>query len=310
MERAFFELGEETFLLINSPLIVLSLVLNVFYAYCLILNKGKLKKLLYMLLGFLISCSIAFLILMFFTYGMLKNPENLTMTSVYWAVILCIVHSNLTGSTWLSFYFYTQIVPSQRTFLIWVKKNIRCFIYTGFLLDEFIIFLSSALDTTEAILETSRCVGTNNGTWTELREGHLNVASLIAFYLVKLHVLFCLCMMLVSDFSIVHYLHRHMKNVAQRDFSSQTTQGQMRAAVSGFLQGVFFLFYGMIYFIDSIINTLSGHYTMGPMACSTLTSLYISATTVNLGVGQTIFRQEAADIWKTITALCNIAVKV
>lgn len=38
----------------------------------------------------------------------------------------------------------------------------------------------------------------------------------------------------------------------------------------------------------------------------TVTSLYISGTTVSLGIGQVAFRQGAADLWKTLKALVGV----
>lgn len=305
MEREYIFLGEQAFLLINGPLIFLCLTANVFYAYCLIFpscNRFKLKQPLKMLLGFLVWCSITYLVHLSSTYGMLMEPESLEAFSVSWIVVECIVHSSMICSVWLSFYYYIQIVPSQRALLSWVKRNIRSFIYTAFLLDEIFIWLTGAMNTANIILHGF--TGTN-GTQTEPCKSEQDIINLVPFYIVKLRILCCLYIMTVSSFSTVQYLCRHIKSVAQGGFSTPGIQSQMRVAASGVFQGVLFFLYGTVYFIDSFTYRFCAQLYFGAWFSLTSTTLYISGTTVNLGIGQTAFRQRAADIWKALTALCG-----
>ncbi|XP_060908959.1 uncharacterized protein LOC132986521 [Labrus mixtus] len=95
----------------------------------------------------------------------------------------------MTCSVWLIFYYYIQIVPSQRACLIWIKRNIRSVIYVALL-----------------------CV----------------------------YMTICLCIMTVSSFSTVHYLQRHIRNMAQRSsgFSTEKIQSQMRVTITGCLDSL------------------------------------------------------------------------
>lgn len=308
MERRYLDLGEQAFLLINGPLVLLNLTANVFYAYCLIFppcHRYKLKQPLKMLLGFLVWSSIAFLVHLSFTYGALTEPKISEASAVSWMIVLCNVHSSITCSVWLTFYYYIQIAPSQRALLIWFKRNIRPSICTAFLLEKIFILFSGAMNAANVVLRTSRGFADNNGTQTEHCRDDLHITSLVTFYIVKLHILGCLSIMTVSNFSTVHYLHRHIKSVAQGGLFTPRIQSQLRVTISGVFQGVLFLLYGTFYFIDSFTYRFSSHFYLGAWVSLTFTSLYISGTTVNLGIGQTIFRQRAADVWKALTALCG-----
>lgn len=298
-------MGEQTFLLINSPLIFLNLSANVFYAYCLIFpscSRFKLKQPVKMLLGFLVWCSITYLVLLSSTYRLLMEPENFEAFYVSYMFVMNTVHSSMMCSAWLSFYYYVQIVPSQRALLIWVKRHIGSFTCMAFLLEEIFIWLCSAVTSAKIILQGF--TGTN-GTQTERCKSELDITNLVTFCIVKLSILCCLCVMTVSSFSIVHYLRRHIKSVAQGGLPTSGIESQMRTAASGVFQGVLFLLYGTVYFIDSFTYKFSAHFYFNAGSSLTATMLYISGTTVSLGIGQAAFRRRAADVWKAFTALCG-----
>lgn len=310
MEHQYSVQGEQTFLLINGPLIFFGLTANLFYTYCLIFpscSRSKLKQPLKMILGVLVWCSVTYLVLLPFTYRLLSEPENYEAFLVSQMFVTNTVHGNMVSSVWMSFYYYVQIVPSQRALLIWVKRHIRSFICMAFVFDEIFILVCSVVTSGKNLLQGFTCT---NSTQTEHCNSEVDITNLVSFCMVKLRILCCLCVMTVCNFSVVRYLCRHIKSVAHFRVSKSTpgSQSQTRTAACGLFQGVLFLLYGTVYFIDSFTYKFSARSYFGSWFSLTATTLYMSGTTVTLGIGQAAFRQRAADVWKAFTALCGWSV--
>ncbi|XP_029315228.1 uncharacterized protein LOC115026516 [Cottoperca gobio] len=111
--------------------------------------------------------------------------------------------------------------------------------------------------------------------------------------------------MTVSSFSTAYYLHRHIRRVAQGTsyFATPKIQSQIRVTITGILQGVLYLLYATFSYFETFTNTLSLHFVICSRISFTVSTLYIASTTVNLGIGQTLFRQRIADVWKALKAL-------
>uniref|UniRef100_A0AAQ5X4V6 Taste receptor type 2 n=1 Tax=Amphiprion ocellaris TaxID=80972 RepID=A0AAQ5X4V6_AMPOC len=229
---------------------------------------------------------------------------------VPWMIVQYYAHNSMTCYAWLNFYYYIQIVPAQRSLWIWMKKNIRSVIYVALAVDTILLLFNGTVDIVEALLLSpfDLYLTFNNDTWSGHFNDELHVTSLVSFFILRLYIIFCLCVMIVSSFSTVCYLHRHMKSMAQSSskFTSPRIQSQRRVTITGILQGVFYLVYDSFYLIDSFTWLFSSHFYFSAWITFTATSLYISGTTVNLGIGQAIFRQRAVDVWKAIKALFGV----
>lgn len=306
MEPQVVYLAQLFFLLVNGPLIFFNLAANIFYACCLIFPKDgrKLKQPLKILLEILTWCSIIYCVSLASTCGVIKGQDGQhERSSVASMILLFYVHQSMTPSVWLNFYYYIQIVPSQRALLIWIKRSIRSVIYTA-LLSDVVFFLFCGA--TNALNEIYRGLTVINSTWTKGYSDELYFISEVNFYVVKLHTLGCLFMMTFSSFSTAHYLHRHVRSVSKGgSISSQRIRRQVRVTISGIFQGLLYFLYGTYYFFDSLFGQFSNHVIISGQISFTVTSLYISGTTVNLGIGQTTFRQRAADVWKALKAVCG-----
>ena len=307
MECQGADLAELPFLLVNGPLVLFNLTANIFYASCLIFPKDgqKLKQPLKILLEILTWCSIIYCVSWASAFGVLQRQDGQDeWSSVAWLILLFYVHQSMAPSVWLNFYYYIQIVPSQRALLTWVKRNIRSVIYTVLLLDV-VLFLFCAA--TYALNEIYRELTVVNSTRTEGHSDKLYFISEVNFYVVKLHSLGCLFIMMFSSFSTAHYLHRHIRSVAKggSSISSGRIRRQVGVTISGIFQGLLYFLYGTYYFFDSFFGQFSNHVIISGQISFTVTSLYITGTTVNLGIGQTMFRQRAADVWKALKAACG-----
>ena len=306
MELQVVDLAELSFLSVNGPLVFFNFAANIFYTCCLIFPKDRqrLKQPLKILLEILTWCSIIYCASLASTFGVIKGQDGQDeRSSVSSMILLFYVHQSMTPSVWLNFYYYIQIVPSQRAHLIWVKRNIRPIIYTA-LLSDVVLFLFCGA--TNVLKEIYRELTVINGTWTEGHPDELYSISEVNFYVVKLHTLGCLFIMTFSSFSTARYLHRHVKSVSKGgSISSRRIRRQVRVTISGIFQGLLYFLYGTYYFFDSFTYKFSNHFIISGEISFTVTSLYISGTTINLGIGQTTFRQRAADVWKALKAVCG-----
>uniref|UniRef100_A0A671W991 Taste receptor type 2 n=1 Tax=Sparus aurata TaxID=8175 RepID=A0A671W991_SPAAU len=248
----------------------------------------------------IISGQISFTVTSLYISGTTVNL-GIVAFLVSWMILLLYVYLSVSSSVWLNFYYYIQIVPSQRDLLIWVKRNIRSVIYMV-LLSDVVFFLF--FDATNMLKEIYRGLTVINGTWTEYHSDKLFFISKVNFFVIKLHTLGCLFIMMFSSFSTAHYLHRHVRSVSKGgSISSQRIRRQVRVTISGIFQGLLYFLYSTFYFFDSLTYKFSSHIIISGQISFTVTSLYISGTTINLGIGQTTFRQRAANIWKALKAV-------
>uniref|UniRef100_A0A8C4ZU97 Taste receptor type 2 n=1 Tax=Gadus morhua TaxID=8049 RepID=A0A8C4ZU97_GADMO len=114
--------------------------------------------------------------------------------------------------------------------------------------------------------------------------------------------------MMISCFATAHYLNKHMKSLSASDgsLSSPRLHSQIRVTVAGILQGVLCFLCGIWNLVYVMIYYLSPYFYFGSNITFTVVNLYISGTTVNLGVGQTLFRERAIHVWKAVNKrLCT-----
>lgn len=308
MEDQIIDMGERAFIIINGPLVFLSLIANMFYACCLIFpscNRQRLKQPSKTLLGVLVWYSIFYCLSLIVLYGLFKENSSFKMLMVSLITVLWYMHNSMTCSVWLVFYYYIQIVPTQRAFLIWVKRNIRSVIYTALLFDGVLFLFNGAVT---IAVQTFTGFSSVNSTWTEPGIDELYFMSYACFLIMKTYIIICLCIMMVSSFSTVQYLHRHIRSVAQGGscFSTSRIQSQLRVTITGISQGVLYFLFGTFYIFNSFTYIYSPHFYLSAWITFTATSLYVSGTTVNLGIGQATFRQRAADVWKKLKALFSV----
>ncbi|CAK6970300.1 uncharacterized protein LOC128368360 [Scomber scombrus] len=108
--------------------------------------------------------------------------------------------------------------------------------------------------------------------------------------------------MVMSSGSTVAYLSRHMRRMTANGqaFSSSRLRGQVRVTVTGVIQGILYMgcaaWTSYTYLSHTVLQTI-----FSEDIYITVANLYMLGTTFNLGVGQAVFRQRAADIWLRAT---------
>lgn len=306
-----------TFFLINGLLAILNIITNTFYIFCMIspgCNSNSIKQPLKILLGSLIWCTITCLmsfIAMFISELIVESYmfiRTLNMVSLF---CLC---TSMTSSVWLNFFYCSQIVPAQRAPFIWIKQNIKSIIYSIWLLERIYNLLGFIVVTFE-LLELNEHVYSHNFTMfhfdhaTYLSE-KFYVVHLIMILMQKVHFFFCLCVMVMSSGSTVAYLCRHMQRMMAngQSFSSSRFHGQVRVAITGVLQGI--LYMGCAAWASySYLSQMVFHTYFNQDMYITVANLYMLGTSFNLGVGQAVFRQRAADIWLRATRVQQLRVQ-
>ncbi|KAJ3591847.1 hypothetical protein NHX12_006978 [Muraenolepis orangiensis] len=198
----------------------------------------------------------------------------------------------MTSYVWLMFYYYIMIVPSQRAIIRWVKKNIKSIIYV-MLFGDRLLFLGNAAYEITLTLDSLY----SNGT-----DFFLQDIAIVEFSILSGYVLLCLCVMIFSSFATAHYLSKHMKSLAASDGSlfNPRLLSQIRVTITGILQGVLYLLFGLWYIANMLCYYLPPYVTLSFFIRYTATTLYISITTLNLWVGQTLFRERAVHVWKAV----------
>lgn len=288
-----------TFLVINCPLMSLSLVANVFYWLC--LGRSKLKQPLKMLLELLIWTSILYIVSAFCMYVATTYSKNPLVHFVMWIFVLCNVHNSMISTVWLSIYYHVKIVPVHRAFFLWMKKNIKLVIYVAVLQQEVLVYLFGVTNCVNTICNYPKyCNGTLEGCELDI------FFHTSGYYLIKVYLMVCLVMMTLSNFSVFHYLRSHMKKVARGNIVTQNMSGQLRATNAAVFQGVIYITFCIFYFFNAFVHTVSFRVVFGSWLSLTWSTLYVFGTTVNLGIGQTLFRQRAVSVWRTLTVRCGV----
>ena len=293
-KRTFLYMSVFAIFFINGPLMVLNLIANIFFGFCLMTRKTQqVKQPLMILLGSMVSCTILYVLSVTLLACVLEWVESIVVAVIAFQIVTLLMHVNMNTYVWLMFYYYTMIVPSQRALFLWLKKNIKSFIYVMMLLDSLIFLGNASFEITLNIIDYSIF---NNG--TEL------VFIDIGFVLdsiVYIHLFLCLLVMMISCFATAHYLNKHMKSLSASDgsLSNPRLHSQIRVTVTGILQGVLCFICTICDLVDGMSLYLSPFYFDAYIPI-TVINLYIFGTTVNLGVGQTLFRERAVHVWKAV----------
>ncbi|KAK2849875.1 hypothetical protein Q7C36_008658 [Tachysurus vachellii] len=304
-----------SFALVNIPVSIISIILNIFLVFCMFFPQQgteRLKQPLNVLLGTLVGCNSTLQICIF-VYVIMESEIILSGVigfSVVVEMILFTVRTSVTSSLWLNVFYYCQIVPAQHSVFICLKRNIRCFIYTALIADKifFMFGFSEGIALSLAFVELYDLYEYDfNITYTnKWDEAHAKLDTVIFFFSVDVwirfcYLLLCLIVMMTSSCATIFYLRKHMKSMqgSSSTISSPRLQRQMRVTVTGIIQTVLFLLCSvwilmreLLVFVFDLNVDLNGH-----IYCSVV-CLYTFGSTVNLCVGQTIFRQRVFGVWQ------------
>ncbi|XP_042176025.1 taste receptor type 2 member 8-like [Oncorhynchus tshawytscha] len=303
MSSTYIVMDELAYIIVNGHLAILNILANLFFAFCLFCpprGREGLKQPVKLLLGFLVFCTTIFLVFLITAECLWLLSESKESRYVD-AFVSFAAFTSMSTSVWLNFFYYTQIVPAQRALFIWVKRNIKIIIYWSLFVDR-VLFL---FDLASVIYYVTITEGNDNITYTSTNDtvsgstDGLFYTDLVCFYSKMIYMFFCLCVMVGSSWVTVCYLHRHMKSMKESGspFSSPRLHSQMRVTITGILQGILYFLCALWIFLNIFSDNYPSSIKFDYNTYYTVISLYMFSTTVNLGIGQSVFRQRAADIW-------------
>ncbi|NP_001077333.1 taste receptor, type 2, member 201, tandem duplicate 1 [Danio rerio] len=292
--------------LVNVPVSIITILMNVFFVYCMFSSeKGQansVKPPLNVLLWSLIGCSLLHNIfnLLFVLYELVYPPVWLYIISG--ATILFAMRTSFTACLGLQICYFLQIVPVRWPCFIWMKKHIKLFMYVLLFLDR-LYFLSQYV--IRVFLEIRRVVMSFNSSSvydnTTSQSADFGYYMFIAdFWLKCCYFFICLGIMLTSGITTVVYLWKHMKRMKENtsSLSALCKRQQMRVTIMGIIQTVLFFFASGWLMTEEFIECYFGGYDVGTHLASTVMALYSLGTTLLLGIGQSKFRLLAKDICK------------
>lgn len=285
--------------LINGPFCVINIWSNAFYVFCMVFppQGERIKQPLKFLLGSLICCTVIYLmsvIMLFFI------NDSFNFQLLFNKVSVLSMSTSLYSSVWLNFFYYTQIVPSKRALFIWIKKNIKPFIYCIWLAEKMLILFEFGVSINCIRYNATIIKGT---VYFQIPESEFvrnlidssSITSCAYFFI-------CLCVMMMASCSTVVYLCKHMCSMVAngQPFSCPKFKSQVRVTITGTLQVVLYMI-----FAGWIIYNQSPDTLFNPYKYFTAVNIYMVGTSFNLGAGQAVFRQRAEDIWLRAVQLCK-----
>ncbi|XP_053090513.1 taste receptor type 2 member 129-like [Pangasianodon hypophthalmus] len=315
-----------TFAVVNIPVSIISIIMNIFLLFCMFFPQQgteRLKQPLNILLGTLVGCNFTLQVCIF-VYTIMES-DLLWSSNIGYSVIIEIIlftmRTSVTSSLWLNVFYYCQIVPAQCSVFIFLKKNIRFFIYSALIADKifFMLGFSEGIALTAARLELYDLYEYDfNITYTiQWDEAHAKMDTLYFMFRVDTwlrfsYLLLCLFVMSTSSCATILYLWKHMKSMegSSSSFSSPRLQRQMRVTITGIIQTflyflclVWILVRELLVFVFYLSLDLNGH------ICCSVVGLYSFGSTINLCVGQTIFRQRVIEVWQKFLKIAMLLSK-
>lgn len=285
------EMDFTTCCIINAPLIVLNVTVNVFFMFCMIcpLASGEeIKQPLKLLLWSLISATMSYLLSLI--AALLSDYEHSFAPHVL-TVYAC--GTCMTSSAWLNFFYCTQIIPAKQTLFVWIKKNVKSIIYCICICER----LLSSFEMTIVLLRGFDMDESSNLTFSNT-SSRLQGISTISFMILLAYFLLCLCVMVGSSGATVVYLYRHMRRMVTNGspFFCPRFRSQARVTFTGVLQGVAHLFCSAL-IMGKWFNEAFGKDIIRNCPPYTFITIFLSCTTFTLGVGQAVFRKRIASVW-------------
>ncbi|XP_061926566.1 uncharacterized protein LOC133665319 [Entelurus aequoreus] len=325
------------FLIINVPLGVFILAMNLFFLFCLGWPQGtdRLKQPLRFLLELLIGSSSVYPVFLTLTFLMMGNNKY---GLVLFFMLRYSVNISMSGYVWLSFYYFAHIVPARRAFFDWLKRNIKVTIFMVLLLDCLVYLHDNVVEIAMVLISkpavftddynvTRDQIPDNNGTWDQIPDNgtwkqipdknvmwnripnssQLKLYRLVVYIITRVHMLTSLCLMIFSNITTLRYLQGHMRTMTQNGISVSRSRlrSWLRVCATGICQCVIFFSCAVFILLESITIEYAAFY-FGTAVLSTVTTLYIFGTTINLAVGQTVYRQRAVALRRVLGSLCSV----
>ncbi|XP_072542461.1 uncharacterized protein [Salminus brasiliensis] len=308
----------ETFQSVNVPLSVVSILMDIFFVFCMLSQvpeQQRKKQPLNVLLGSLVGCNTA---LHFFTFLFVLSDfiDSLSESDshvFYYFTAQCLLftmRASVTSCLWLNVFYYCQIVPAQHPFLILLKRKIRHFVYAALILDKF-FFLGEFIVHIASYVISQHSSYTSCYNSTDKIDNVIDNALRTDIWLRLVFFLLSLCVMLASGCATISYLQKHIKSMQTSCRSSPYLRSQMRVTITGMVQTLLYLLCSVWLVLDDFAYYVTNaDFDKKAYIICTVLSLYSFGTNINLGVGQTVFREQVILIWQKLKLYMDSWIKL
>lgn len=264
----------------------------------------RLKQPLNVLLGTLVGCNISLQVCIFLFIVIDLFSSRIVVYAVIVELLFFTMRTSITSSLWLNVFYYYQIVPAQRSLSIYLKRNIRFFIYSSIIAEKIFFLFAFSENIASAVLFdklSNSKISAAQWNETNARFNTMMVFVMVDTWLECGYLSLCLCVMLTSSYATVLYLRNHMKSMegSSSSFSSPRLQRQMRVTITGIIQAFIFLLCLIWMIVEDLFKLvfMQDRDSNSYISC-TVVCLFTFGTTINLCVGQTIFRQRVFEGWQ------------
>ncbi|KAK2846105.1 hypothetical protein Q7C36_010959 [Tachysurus vachellii] len=292
--------------ILNILCSALGFMINMFYVFCLVSGQTrKIRQPLLTLLVLMIFCTSLFQVSQILYISLDISAVSMELKYSMNIFMYYSIRVSMPTTLWLNIFYCTQIVPGRTALFTWFKRNIRIivyliFIFTNiyFLFNFFLQFLLNFNQTSNSTVESSDITtfdssDVTTGARAQLSEilGKVDILTIVLIFL-------GLITMLTVNGATVCYLYKHIRKMTKsgKSINSQVLQNQVRVTITGLVQGPLYLLCTMGMFLD--LYHIYYQYKCDQNILWTVFSVYSLSTTLNLGVGQSLFRQR-------ITQLCR-----
>lgn len=300
-------------IMVNMPMTVLNILTNLFFIICLVhpFQGETLKEPLKLLLWTVICCTLSFQVSVMVMFFLVNGTIESVMTIL--GIFLFSLSTSMSTSVWLNCFYFLQIVPLKSTIFLWMKRNHKSIIYCFWVFEKLLVGVtvsSIIMFDVSVINEVSNMVLFNitvnsNEIFAKLPSQLVDMSNATVI-MNEVYFIICLCIMSLSSWSTAIYLSRHMREMASKGLSSSHFRSQVRVTVTGLLQEVLYVFLSVWtlyhYIFYSIVSRPSIYMTLSNI---TIINFYMVGTSVNLGVGQAMFRQRAVDVLHRAVRCCR-----
>ncbi|XP_042564330.1 uncharacterized protein LOC122133067 [Clupea harengus] len=323
MEVQVVSMDRWTYAAVSGMLASLGLCGSLFYIYCLISPRkehGRSKQPLKLLLGSMVGSNCFLQIIL-----VVHNCKDAFCTPWDFDIAVSAIKNlaagvNMFSGVWTSMFFYTQIVPARHNFSIWLKRNIKTVVYCALALHcvhvsvhlamEFSLmynFMSSTLGSPHTTNRTGFSGNITQCMSVSVSALPMSVELMAVEGVMVAMLWLALALTMASSSATVCYLWGHIKNMEASGSSfSPQLRSQMRVTIAGFVQGLLYLLCSMFVFIMLVfIFTKTIYFDPEERMILTAYSVYSFGTTVNLGVGQTLFRQRVGALAGKVRDWCS-----
>ncbi|XP_031434018.1 uncharacterized protein LOC116222916 [Clupea harengus] len=289
-------MNELAFKVLNGPVSILNLVAYVFFAFCLFCQrdgtdvlKQPLRALLVSLVTFMATIEIVTVVYVFYAFSHFYVMDFLLFG----------IECSFTTVVWLNVFYFSQIVPPQSTFSIWLKRNIKCTVYSVMIFDKFLFLADIPL----ILLWQYNINSTSTSSNTTTIQDFLVEPLAVLYFSRLVYFLLSLVVMMASSWATVSYLRRHLKNMeSSRSPFTSSMHRQLRVTITGSLQAVLYFLCTTWFLLAHLLSNIShGRFDSNSYIFFTVMSMYCFGTAINVGVGQSLFRNRAVGWWHKVS---------